>query len=80
MDHMAFQIPGMAPPPLMSQPPQIFGAYGSEGMAHGLPPDIASHMFPDSHMLMEDTNEAKRRRIARVRPGPPASFMPARPC
>ncbi|PHH86467.1 hypothetical protein CDD83_10204 [Cordyceps sp. RAO-2017] len=66
MDHMGFQIPGMAPPPLMNQPPQIFGAYGPEALPH-MAPDFASHMFPDSHhLLMEDSNEAKRRRIARA--------------
>ena len=66
MDHMGFQMSGMAPPPLMNQPPQIFGAYGPDGLPQ-MPPDLASHIFPDSHLLMEDTNEAKRRRIARVR-------------
>lgn len=65
MDHMGFQIPGMAPPPLMNQPPQIFGTYGPDGLSQ-MAPDFASHMFPDSHLLMEDSNEAKRRRIARV--------------
>ncbi|KAM4056225.1 fungal specific transcription factor [Hirsutella rhossiliensis] len=65
MDHMGFQIPGMAPPPLMNQPPQIFGTYGPDGLPQ-MPSDFASHMFPDSHLLMEDSNEAKRRRIARA--------------
>ncbi|RDA83361.1 hypothetical protein CP532_3718 [Ophiocordyceps camponoti-leonardi (nom. inval.)] len=65
MDHMSFQIPGMAPPPVMNQPPQIFGPYGHEGMPH-MASDFASHMFPDAHLLMEDSNEAKRRRIARA--------------
>ncbi|PNY29113.1 Transcriptional activator protein acu-15 [Tolypocladium capitatum] len=65
MDHMAFQMPGMAPPVLMNQPPQIFGAYGPGGLPQ-MPPDLVSHMFTDSHLLMEDTNEAKRRRIARA--------------
>ncbi|KAF4594985.1 fungal specific transcription factor [Ophiocordyceps camponoti-floridani] len=65
MDNMAFQIPGMAPPPVMNQPPQIFGSYGPEGMSH-MASDFASHMFPDAHLMMEDTNEAKRRRIARA--------------
>lgn len=69
MDHMNFQMPGMGPPPLMNQPPQIFGGYGSDGLPNvpQMPPDLAAHMFPDAHLLMEDTNEAKRRRIARVR-------------
>ncbi|KAJ6438482.1 fungal specific transcription factor [Purpureocillium lavendulum] len=65
MDHMGFQIPGMAPPPLINQPPQIFGSYGPDGLPQ-MPPDLTSHMFPDAHLLMEDTNEAKRRRIARA--------------
>jgi hypothetical protein len=68
MEHMRFQMPGM-PPPLLNQPPQIFGAYGPDGLpalshySH----DLAAHMFPDSSMLLDDTNEAKKRRIARVR-------------
>lgn len=69
MDHMGFQMHGMAPPPLMNQPPQIFGGYSTDGLPNvsQMPPDLAAHMFPDAHLLMEDTNEAKRRRIARVR-------------
>ncbi|KAJ3496022.1 hypothetical protein NLG97_g2975 [Lecanicillium saksenae] len=31
MDHMGFQMPGNGPP-LMNQPPQIFGSYGQDGM------------------------------------------------
>ncbi|KYK61473.1 binuclear Zn cluster-containing protein [Drechmeria coniospora] len=65
MDPMSFQIPGMVPPPMMNQPPQIFGGYGTEGIPQ-LPPELASHMFSDSSLLMEDSNEAKRRRIARA--------------
>lgn len=66
---MNFQIPGMGPPPIMNQPPQIFGGYGPDGLPNApqIPADLAAHMFPDTHLLMEDTNEAKRRRIARVR-------------
>ncbi|OAA40364.1 Transcription factor [Metarhizium rileyi] len=67
MDHMNFQIPGMGPPPIMNQPPQIFGGYGPDGLSNAqMPTDLAAHMFPDAHLLMEDTNEAKRRRIARA--------------
>ncbi|KZZ96535.1 Transcription factor [Moelleriella libera RCEF 2490] len=68
MDHMGFQMHGMAPPPLMNQPPQIFGGYSTDGLPNvsQMPPDLAAHMFPDAHLLMEDTNEAKRRRIARA--------------
>ncbi|KAK0728293.1 fungal-specific transcription factor domain-containing protein [Lasiosphaeria miniovina] len=68
MDHMhgGFQLP-MAGPPLMNQPPQIFGGYTEHGMPlHGLPPDLSvAQMFGD-HGLLEDSNEAKRRRIARA--------------
>ncbi|KAF7554737.1 hypothetical protein G7046_g6738 [Stylonectria norvegica] len=66
MDHMAFQMPGMAPPPLMNQPPQIFGyAHDHNGMPQ-MPPELAAQMFPDSAMMLDDSNEAKRRRIARA--------------
>jgi hypothetical protein len=71
MDHLrvdpgAFQIPGMHPPPLMNQPPQIFGAYhGHDGLSV-LPPELAAQMGFDPSALLDDVNEAKRRRIARV--------------
>jgi hypothetical protein len=65
MDHMAFQMSGM-PPPMMNQPPQIFGAYTADGMpVPHLPPELAAQMFSDP-TLLDDANEAKRRRIARV--------------
>ncbi|KAK4669674.1 uncharacterized protein QC763_205020 [Podospora pseudopauciseta] len=68
MDHMhgGFQMP-IQPPPLMNPPPQIFGGYAEHGMPMPqLPPDLmATQMFGD-HGLLEDTNEAKRRRIARA--------------
>lgn len=69
MDHMAFPMPAMAPP-LLNQPPQIFGAYTPDGipMQH-LPPEIAAQMFADPNGLLDDANEAKRRRIARVSTG-----------
>ncbi|KAL2266496.1 hypothetical protein VTJ83DRAFT_5848 [Remersonia thermophila] len=67
--HSGFQMP-IPPPPLMNPPPQIFGGYSDH--PHGLsampqlPPDLlAAQMFAD-HGLLEDTNEAKRRRIARA--------------
>ncbi|GAB0138423.1 hypothetical protein EsDP_00006658 [Epichloe bromicola] len=68
MDHMGFQMPGMAPPPLMNQPPRIFGGYNGGGLPNEpqMPPDFAAHMFPDAHLLMEDMSEAKRRRIAKA--------------
>jgi len=50
----------MAPPPLMNPPPQIFGGY------NGLPElDLSSQMFSDGSLL-DESSEAKRRRIARV--------------
>ncbi|KAG5917134.1 hypothetical protein E4U53_004233, partial [Claviceps sorghi] len=68
MDHMDFQMPGMVPPPLLNQPPQVFGGFNGDGLPNipRMPPDLAAHMFPDAHLLMEDTTEAKRRRIARA--------------
>ncbi|KAI8176200.1 Fusaridione A cluster transcription factor fsdR [Colletotrichum sp. SAR 10_86] len=68
MDHMGFQMPHMGhPPPLMNQPPQIFGAYTPDGLpVQHMPPDLAAHMFGDPSTLLDDANEAKRRRIARV--------------
>ncbi|KAF5660714.1 Mut3p-like transcriptional activator [Fusarium heterosporum] len=62
MDHMGFQVPGMAPP-IMNQPPQVFGGY--DGLPQ-LPPEIAAQMFNDSAMMLEDANDPKRRRIARA--------------
>lgn len=67
--HMAgFQMPALAqPPPLMNQPPQIFGADTYHGMPmQHLPPDLTAQMFGDPSALLDDANEAKRRRIARV--------------
>lgn len=70
MDHIrvdpgGFQIPGMHPPQLMNQPPQIFGAYTHDGMPV-LPHELAAQMAFDPSALLDDANEAKRRRIARV--------------
>ncbi|KAI0877038.1 N-terminal binuclear Zn cluster-containing protein [Hypoxylon argillaceum] len=70
MDHLrvdpgAFQIPGMHPPALMNQPPSIFGAYSHEGLSV-LPPELAAQMGFDPSALLDDVNEAKRRRIARA--------------
>ncbi|KAI0119914.1 N-terminal binuclear Zn cluster-containing protein [Nemania sp. FL0031] len=70
MDHLrvdpgGFQIPGMHPPPLMNQPPSIFGAYGHDGLPV-LPPELAAQMGFDPSALLDDVNEAKRRRIARA--------------
>lgn len=71
MDHHmgGFQMPAMGHPPLMNQPPQIFGAHAYDGlpMQH-LPPELTAQMFGDPNGLLDDANEAKRRRIARVSP------------
>lgn len=68
MDPMGFQMPPMAqPPPITNQPPAIFGSYMGDGMPNlNMPNDFVTHMFPDSQMLMDESTEAKRRRIARV--------------
>ncbi|KAI9729622.1 MAG: hypothetical protein M1818_008469 [Claussenomyces sp. TS43310] len=45
-------------------PPQIFGAYDDSPMSNlG---DLSSQMFGDPNGLLDDSNEAKRRRIARA--------------
>lgn len=74
MDHMAgFQMPSMAAPSLINQPPQIFGGYTHDGLPlQHLPPDLTAQMFGDPNALLDDANEAKRRRIARVSPLPRA--------
>jgi hypothetical protein len=65
MDRMGFQMPHMVNPP-----PQIFGGYAPDGMQmQHLPPELAAQMFGDPATLLDDTNEAKRRRIARVSSG-----------
>ncbi|EAQ90482.1 hypothetical protein CHGG_02417 [Chaetomium globosum CBS 148.51] len=64
--HSGFQMP-IPPPPLMNPPPQIFGGYSEHGIQMPqLPPElITAQMFGDQGLL-DDTNEAKRRRIARA--------------
>lgn len=68
MDPMRFHVPGMTPQ-LVNPPPQVFGAYGPDGMplAQQLPPDLAAQLYPDQ-VWPEDFSDAKRRRISRVRP------------
>ena len=66
-DTSIFRQPPVLAPPLMNPPPQIFGAYDADGLP--LPadlPDMTAPMFTDG-MLLDESNEAKRRRIARVR-------------
>jgi len=64
LDGNGFQLPQA--PPLMNPPPQIFGNYGLDGspMAANLP-DMTGPMFTDG-TLLDESNEAKRKRIARV--------------
>jgi hypothetical protein len=59
--------------PLMNQPPQIFGAYTSDGSP--IPPSLNGQLFADDMGLGDDSNDAKRRRIARVRSVPPRSIQ-----
>ena len=57
---------GFDMPPLMNTPPQVFGAYNADGSP--LAPQIDGSLFADDQagMGIEESNEAKRRRIARV--------------
>ncbi|KAL7959682.1 fungal-specific transcription factor domain-containing protein [Trichoderma compactum] len=69
MDRLGmFQMPGLVQPPLTSQPPQIFGSYLSDGLTNlqQLPPDMTAQMFSDPNLLLDDSQDAKRRRIARA--------------
>jgi hypothetical protein len=65
MDHNGFQMPQMAAPPLMNPPPQIFGAYAADGLPNMNMQDLSQPLFGDGS-LMDESIEAKRRRIARV--------------
>jgi hypothetical protein len=65
-DNNGFQMPPISAPPMMNPPPQIFGAYSADGLP--MPanlPDLTGPMFTDG-TLLDESNEAKRRRIARV--------------
>lgn len=66
-DTNGFHMPQIPAPPLMNPPPQIFGQYSADGLplpasVDGLP----QQLFGDG-TLLDESNEAKRRRIARVR-------------
>lgn len=53
-------------PPLMNQPPRIFGAVSNNGTP--IPPQLTQPIFtPDDLDDGHDQGDAKRRRIARVR-------------
>lgn len=61
-----FQMPA---PQLMNHnpPPQIFGAYAADTLQmNAALADMSGQLFGDPGTLMEDSNEAKRRRIARA--------------
>jgi hypothetical protein len=47
-------------------PPQVFGAFTTDGLPMNPSLDMSGQMFGDPGALMDDINEAKRRRIARV--------------
>lgn len=50
----------------MNPPPQIFGAYTTDGLPlQPNMPDMSQPIFGDG-TLLDESNEAKRRRIARV--------------
>jgi hypothetical protein len=59
---MAFDMPM-----LMNQPPQIFGAYNPDGSP--VPASLSGPLFHDDPNMHtgDESNDAKRRRIARVR-------------
>lgn len=61
-----YQMPQIPVPPLMNPPPQIFGSYSADGLP--MPSnmvDLSQPLFGDG-TLLDESNEAKRRRIARV--------------
>ncbi|TAQ84558.1 hypothetical protein B7494_g7108 [Chlorociboria aeruginascens] len=65
-ENNGFRLPQVQPPPLMNPPPQIFGSYDPDGLSvlSNLP-DMMDPIFTEG-MLMDESTEAKRRRIARV--------------
>jgi hypothetical protein len=64
-ENNAFQLPPqLTAPSLANPPPQYFGGYTNDGMPN-INLDLSSAMFEGDRM-MDDTADAKRRRIARV--------------
>ena len=60
---------GFEMPIVMNQPPQIFGAYNPDGSP--VPPSLPGLLFSDDQMTggsLDESSDAKRRRIARVCP------------
>ena len=68
LNQHGYQMPnGLQPPPIMNQPPQVFGQYDHEGLP--MPGSLQDHsgMFVGGDgTFMDESSEAKRRRIARV--------------
>ncbi|KAI9049455.1 hypothetical protein LZ554_006487 [Drepanopeziza brunnea f. sp. 'monogermtubi'] len=59
-------MPQMATPPIMNPPPQIFGGYSHDGLPSNMSlPDLSQPYLGDGG-LMDESIEAKRRRIARA--------------
>lgn len=59
-------MPQINAPPLMNPPPQMFGGYSNDGMPMvSNMGDLSQGIYGDG-TLMDESNEAKRRRIARV--------------
>ena len=63
-----FPLPPITAPPLLNRPAQLFGNTFDRLPPIHMPADMAAaHMFgSDPNVYMEESNEAKRRRIARV--------------
>lgn len=62
-DTNGYAMPPMSAPQMMNPPPQIFGAY--DGLSNINMHDLSQPLFGDS-TLLDESIEAKRRRIARV--------------
>lgn len=60
------EVTGFEMPPMSNPPPQIFGARNADGSP--VAPSLPGPMFTDEQLSgnMDDNNDAKRRRIARV--------------
>ncbi len=63
-----FPLPPIAAPPMLARPPQLFStAYDRLPPIHMSADMGAAHMYGgDPNAYMDEANEAKRRRIARV--------------
>jgi hypothetical protein len=65
-DNTGFVMPNMSAPSLMNPPPQLFGGYrGTDGLSSINLADLSQPVYGDA-TLMDESIEAKRRRIARV--------------